>query len=255
VDGTVDSVEPMAAPLTVPPRFRGPASSGNGGWTAGALAAYLAPGPVQVTLRTPPPLAVPLTVDLGEDEGSGEETAVATNGEVVVAEAEPAQADVTPVPPVGVEAARAAEATYAGLRFHPFPSCFACGTGRAEGDGLRIFPGRVTDDDEGRVRVAATWAPDPSLGGDRATLPVTWAALDCVGGWAGDLEQRLMVLGRMTAHVRDLPRVGDEHLVVGTARGASGRRTFTAATLYSPDGRVLGSAEHVWVAVDPEDFS
>ncbi|MDO9455357.1 hypothetical protein [Nocardioides sp.] len=242
------------APLTIPPRFRGPTSSGNGGWSAGALAAYLAPGTVRVMLRTPPPLGVPLTVELLDDE-HGNETARATRDDQLVAEAAPAEADVTPVPAVDAATARAAESSYAGFRSHPFPSCFACGTDRGPGDGLRIFPGRVADTDDGSVRMAATWTPDPSLGGDAASLPVTWAALDCIGGWAGDLEQRLMVLGSMTAHVRDLPRVGERHVLVGSARGSKGRRTFTAATLYAADGRVLGSAEHIWIAVDPEDFA
>lgn len=240
-------------PLTIAPRFRGPTSSGNGGWTSGAIAAYLAPGPVRVMLRTPPPLDVAMDVELVDVDGV--ETARATHGDLLVAEAAPADADVAPVPAVDAATARAAEASYAGHRSHPFPSCFACGTGRGEGDGLRIFPGRVADDDQGRVRVAATWTPHPSLGGDAASLPVTWAALDCVGGWAGDLEERLMVLGSMTAQVRDLPRVGEEHVVVGSARGTKGRRTFTAATLYAADGRVLGTAEHIWIAVSPEDFS
>jgi hypothetical protein len=250
----VIGVADTLSPLTIPPRFRGPTSSGNGGWTAGALAAYLAPGPVRVMLRTPPPLDVPLDVEVADDE-RGVETARALHDDLLVAEAAPADADVAPVAAVDAAIARAAEAAYAGKRFHPFPSCFACGTDRGEGDGLRIFPGRVADDDEGRARVAATWTPHPSLGGDAASLPVTWAALDCAGGWAGDLEQRLMVLGSMTAHVRDLPRTGEEHVVVGGARGTRGRRTFTAATLYSASGRVLGTAEHIWIAVSAEDFT
>ncbi|MFN3602998.1 MAG: hypothetical protein ACK4UY_16580, partial [Dietzia sp.] len=49
--------------LTVPSRFCGPPSSGNGGWSAGALAALAAPGaPVRVTLRRPPPLETPMPV-------------------------------------------------------------------------------------------------------------------------------------------------------------------------------------------------
>ena len=83
---------------------------------------------------------------------------------------------------------------------------------------------------------------------------MTWAALDCVGGWAGDLEERLMVLGGMTARVDSLPVVGDEHVVVGQARGQDGRKTFTASTLYDPDGRIVAVAEHVWIAVDPAAF-
>lgn len=243
-------------PLSVPRRFRGPTSSGNGGWTAGALAAYLSPGPVRVSLRRPPPLDTPLVVALASGADGEEATAGldGPDGVVLVAVATPATADLVPVDPVAADVARAAEASYAGRTFHPFPSCFACGTDRGPGDGLRIFPGRVADDAAGRVRVAATWTPDASLGGDTASLAVTWAALDCVGGWSGDLGQRLMVLGTMSAHVRDLPRVGEEHVVVGGARGAEGRRTHTASALYAADGTLLASAEHVWVAVDPADF-
>lgn len=235
--------------MSIPHRFRGPASSGNGGWTAGSLASYLAPGPVRVTLRKPPPLDTELDVTIDD------ETATATRDDVVIAAAMPADEAVSPVEHLEADRARAAEAAFAGHSFHPFPTCFSCGTGREPNDGLRIFPGRVDDDSEGRVRVASTWTPDRSLGGETASLPVTWAALDCVGGWAGDLTQRLMVLGSMTAHVLDLPRIGKEHVLVGGARGSAGRRTFTASTLYDADGRALASAEHVWVAVDPEDFS
>ena len=48
--------------------------------------------------------------------------------------------------------------------------------------------------------------------------------------------------------------IGEEHVVVGQDRGHDGRKTFTAATLYDADGRVVAIAEHVWVAVDPADF-
>ena len=88
----------------------------------------------------------------------------------------------------------------------------------------------------------------------RASVAVTWAALDCIGGWAGDLTERLMVLGRMTARVDDLPVIGEPHVVVGEGRGREGRKTFTAATLYDADRRVVASAEHIWIAVDPALF-
>jgi hypothetical protein len=111
--------------------------------------------------------------------------------------------------------------------------------------------------------VAAPWTPHPSVAEDyhqygddtqRASLPVTWAALDCVGGWAGDLTERPMVLGRITAQVHTLPVVGEPHVVVGAARGSEGRKTFTAATLYASDGSVVAVAEHVWIAIDPAAF-
>ena len=208
-----------------------------------------------MTLRQPPPLEVPLPVVDG--------VALAADGSAVAA-ARVVDRDLDAVEPVSAETAAAAESTYAGLVAHPFPTCFACGTGRAEGDGLRIFPGRVADDSVGRARVAATWTPHAPPAEDwhvhggeplHASLAVAWAALDCVGGWAGDLEERLMVLGRMTARVDALPVIGATYVVVGGARGSEGRKTFTAATLYDPDGRVVGVAEHVWLAVDAAAFN
>ncbi|CUR57423.1 conserved hypothetical protein [metagenome] len=248
--------------LMVPSRFRGPAKSGNGGWTAGSLAALAEVCPrdhadnwpaVQVTLRMPPPLDVELPV-----------TSTATSASCEVGEAVVVDRDPVIVDPVPLEEARAAEATYPGLTFHPFPTCFACGTGREPGDGLRIFPGRVGDAPDGSQRVAATWTPDPSVAENfheyvdtvpRASLPVTWAALDCVGGWAGDLTDRLMVLGRMTALVDALPAIGETHVVVGQRLGSEGRKTFTAATLYDADERIVARAEHTWIAVDPAAFN
>ncbi len=65
---------------------------------------------------------------------------------------------------------------------------------------------------------------------------MTWAALDCAGGWAADIGERLMVLGTMTARLYSLPAVGEEHVVVGAARGESGRKRMSAASLYDSDG-------------------
>lgn len=244
--------------LLVPGRFCGPPSSGNGGWTAGALAGLIdhaAAWPtVQVTLRRPPPLDTAMSVTDG--------VATAADGSVV-ASAEVVDRELLPVDPVTTEEAERATASYPGHTTHPFPTCFACGTDREAGDGLRIFPGRVADDVAGRARVAAPWTPHPSVaegyhadgtGEPRASLATTWAALDCVGGWAGDLEERLMVLGRMTARIDTLPVIGEPHVAVGGARGTDGRRTYTAATLLDSVGRVVGVAEHVWFAVDPNAF-
>ena len=68
---------------------------------------------------------------------------------------------------------------------------------------------------------------------------VTWAALDCVGGWSQDLAGRPCVLGRMTARLDALPAVGEPHVVVGRHLGDDGRKSFTASTLYD---RTAGSS-------------
>lgn len=234
--------------LLVPSRFCGPPSSGNGGWTAGALAALSGADPaagISVSLLAPPPLDVAMPVETVD----GQTVATLDGAPLARAEAAASGPEVT-IEPVGADEARAAEASYAGHRAHPFPTCYACGTARA--DGLRIFPGRVADQD-GRARLAATWTPDGTV--HEHPTAVTWAALDCVGGWAGDLEDRLMVLARMTAWIDGVPEVGVEHVALGLGVRTDGRKTFTASALVDPDGRVVGRAEHLWVAVDPARFA
>ncbi len=265
------TAEPVAEPrvdgdLTVPHRFRGPAGSGNGGWTAGALSERVpvsgTPVTVEVTLRRPPPLDVALTVEHHHPADGSAPVTVLSDGEDRVAEARAVVDDLTPVETVGPDEAAAAMAAYPGLRKHPFPQCFACGPDREAGDGLQIFPGRVGGPDSDRV--ASLWLPHASLaesgdlvdpGVERVGITTTWAALDCVGGWSEDLEGRPMVLGRMTARIDARPVVGEPHVVVGRRVRSEGRKTFTASTLYDADGRVVATAEHVWIAVDPAAFA
>src|SRR5690606_23692028 len=130
--------------LIVPTRFCGPPVSGNGGWTAGELAAHVEHGcpqdhglrwpAIQVRLSQPPPLAVEMPV-VSSDEGT---TVVNERGPV--ARATLVDDVIEPVAPVSYAEALAAETTYAGHAAHPFPTCFVCGPRREEGDGLRIFP-------------------------------------------------------------------------------------------------------------------
>lgn len=244
--------------LTIPSRYCGPPSSGNGGWIAGALAALLA-GPsaearagwpaIRVSLRLPPPLETELSVREAEPDVQ------ALHDDRVVAQAELANSGLVEVPAVDLATARAAEASYAGLVRHPFATCFSCGPAREPGDGLRIFPGEVAPG-----RVAASWTPDPrvldpELAAEQAGwLPVTWAAVDCVGGWSCDLIGRPMVLGQITARVDALPAPGEPHVLVGEHRGDEGRKTFTASTLYDRRGQVVACAQHVWITVDPGTF-
>ena len=63
-----------------------------------------------------------------------------------------------------------------------------------------------------------------------------------------------MVLGRITARIDALPVVGEEHVVVGENRGSQGRKTSSATTMYDAAGRVVATAEHVWIGVDPATF-
>ncbi|WP_183093525.1 hypothetical protein [Nocardioides stalactiti] len=235
-------MQPTTQPLIVPQQFHGPPRSGNGGWTSGALAERLAApdSPVTVALRLPPPLDIPLALE------ESEAGLAATLDGRTVAQARIDAAALTPVPPVTVEEAADAQTRYAGFAAHPFPTCFACGPDRAEGEGLHIFPGRVAHDPE---RFATAWTPYD------VTVPIVWAALDCASGWAAGVDERPAVLGTITAQVHRLPAVGEPHVAVGALRGSEGRKALTASSLYTAGGELLATAEQVWIAINPDDFA
>ncbi|PZF92564.1 hypothetical protein [Micromonospora deserti] len=217
--------------MIIESRFNGPPGSGNGGWSAGVFAGtYGGPGPVEVTLRRPPPLETPLTAVDGEIHDP-----VGT----VVARVRPVPDFRAVVPPVDLPTARAAAAGYPGLLDHPFPGCYVCGPGRV--DGLRLFPGRLPDG-----RTAAPFrVPEP------VTDATVWAALDCPGGWAVIAPGRPYVLGRIAAVVAAPPDPGDECVVTGAMVGGEGRKALVHTSLYGPDGALLGWARATWIALPP----
>jgi hypothetical protein len=165
------------------------------------------------------------------------------DGQTVVAQAFVAE----PLDPTGVPAAvtyahaRAAGPSYEGLLSHPFPTCFTCGTGRDPSDALCLHTGLLAGHTTLR---AAAWTP-------RESAPeLVWAALDCPGAWACGLAGRELVVGTMTASIRDLPAVGEPHVVMAWPRGRSGRKYFSGTCLYAADGRLLAQAEAVWISVE-----
>jgi hypothetical protein len=224
--------------VTIPARFNGPDHSGNGGYVAGLIAHEAGPGTMTSTLRIPPPLDVPLSW-----EHEGDDVRLLTAPPGVFAR------DVPAAP--SVAEAAAGLAGYPGFANHPFDRCFTCGTSRDEGDGLRLFTGPIGD-----ARVASQWTPHASFGNADGELdvPITWAALDCPGGWAADFTQQVMVLGRMTAEVVRPPRAGEPLLSVGELDVRDGRKFLTSTALYTLDEELLGRSEQVWIQVDHDTF-
>ncbi|WP_159942415.1 MULTISPECIES: hypothetical protein [unclassified Nocardiopsis] len=249
-----------APTLTIPARYNGPDGSGNGGYTAGLLAARLTSvgGPaVQVTLRVPPPLDHPLTV---EGDPGGPLTLTdpdAPEGSRLVAEAAVTELPDTPaVPggPVSLPEAEEAQGRYPGLAAHPFPRCYSCGPERAEGEGLRLFAGSVrpgSGPDGAGNTVACAWTPHPVLdeGAGTVGLAQVWAALDCPGGWSSDVSGRPAVLGRITVRVDHAPRVGEPHVVMGHLAAVDGRKIHTGSAVHDSQGRLLARAHATWIAL------
>ena len=237
----------LAETFLVPARYCGPPTSGNGGWVGGHAAALVPTNPehpaVTVRLSAPPPLETPMRVErdgsvvrVWQERPSGD----TDDGDLLVVTAAPAPApDRSGVPaPVAVALAREASSR-APLEGHAFPTCFVCGPGRAAGDGLRIFPGEVT----GRAGLhAAPFVPEDS------SLELVWAALDCPGAFALDFSRTTMVLGTMTTVVLREPHPGREHVVIGWARGAEGRKRHCGTALYDGD-ELVAHAEATWLTL------
>ncbi|SCE92232.1 hypothetical protein [Micromonospora chokoriensis] len=214
--------------MRIESRYNGPTGSGNGGWSAGVFAAAAGgTGPVEVTLRRPPPLETELRLVDGEVRDPAGE---------LVAEVRRVDAVDAVVPPVDLETAVAAATRYPGLVEHPFPGCYVCGPQRA--DGLRIFPGRLPDG-----RTAA-----PFRAPEQVSEATVWAALDCPGGWTVLAPGRPYLLGRIAAVVAALPAPGDECVVTGALLGVDGRKATVHTSLYRPDGALLGAARATWIA-------
>jgi hypothetical protein len=223
--------------VTIPARFNGPLESGNGGYSAGALAAFLE-GAVEVSLRRPVPLDTALRVSR-EDDGR----VLAFDGEDLVAEARSApdfELDVPESP--GVEAARAATAGYRGKTDGPFSNCFVCS--RTRKDALDVHAGPV----EGRNLVATPWTPPQwADDGSGAVRPeIVWAVLDCPTYFAAYLHHPEPmppgVLARFTGRLDAPVPVGEEHVVISWPLEADGRKHHAGVAVVSVRGEVLARA-------------
>jgi hypothetical protein len=213
--------------IVIAHRFRGPESSGNGGYSAGLIARELGGGEVEVTLRLPPPLDEPLRLD--EDGRVWDDHAL-------IAEARSGEVGVAPPDPVAWGDARAAETPDLDS---PFPQCFVCGHARGA-DGLHIHAGPI----EGLDVCAATW----EVGPDAVGPEFVWAALDCPGAYATGVPGRsTVVLGRLAARVQRVPEAGERCVVVGWPLGSDGRKHAAGTALFSADGELLGIARALWV--------
>ncbi len=245
-------------PVVIERRFRGPEWSGQGGYSCGLVAAAVG-NPAEVRLRNPPPLGAPL--ELRPVESKGDAVMLFDADDCPVAEGWPLEDLAIDVPPrVTLDEARAGAAAYLereGHGEHPFPGCFGCGPGRAEGDGLRVFAGPVP----GRDGIfASPWVPDESLTdgeSDEVRDEITWAALDCPTGapvLIGLPHETAIVLGTMAAHVKRRPRAGREHVIMSWLEERGERVARGCAALLDADGDTLAVARGSWVFVDRARF-
>ncbi len=224
----------MAPAIVIHERFRGPDTSGNGGYSCGLIGREIA-GPASVSLRVPPPLERALELHRGED-GKLE----LRDGDVVVAQGEPSELDLEVPEAPSVEDAGQAVERFVFWHDHPFPACFVCGPGREYPDGLRIFPGQVGE----RSIVAAPWTPDPGLAGDDGAIApeLIWAVLDCPTSFGAFLHEPAgtSVLARLTAELLGEIHAGEPHVVIGWPISRDGRKSEGGSAVFTAGRRAAG---------------
>ena len=212
-------------------RYRGPLNSANGGYACGRLAEFVDAGEVEVTLRLPPPLDRPLSVQ--RDDGR----VLLLDGAPLVAEARPAPVEVDPPAAVALADADAARERHLREWTPDFAECYVCGVRE---DGLEIRAGVVAGREPLHAAPVALIESGPEF---------VWAAIDCPGAYAVGAEGRGdIVLGRMTARVERVPDVGEGCVVASWPLGEDGRKLHAGTALFSAGGELLAIARQTWIA-------
>ena len=235
---------PMIDEVRIAPRFNGPPTSANGGYTCGLLAAAIGPA-AHVRLLLPPPLGVPLARRRFED-GSVR----LLSGDLIVAEGHRGHPSLdvpaTPTLTVATRAARHFAVQHA--RQHEFPTCFVCGPQR-QGDGLLLFPGPVGESG----LLACPWRPQVDLAIDGVVDPVfVWAALDCPSGLACIPLGRRTVLASMTAGLKAAVHAGQTYTVTAWPIASEGRKHRAGSALHDSSGGLVALAEALWITLRDE---
>lgn len=232
----------MFPTVVIAKRFCGPPNSGNGGYTCGLVSQSMHV-PADVTIRRPVPMDTELTI---HEHGEGVQLRHADD---LIAEAAPLIWSANPPRErIDFDQASSAAATSPAFHNHPFPTCFTCGPDRAEGDGLRIFPGKWQG--SGRDYFVAPWTPHSDLADKNGHVrdEIVWAAMDCPTGfaagfpWAGTL-----VTGRLGALLVAPVRAGEKCVLLSWATGIEGRKHLAECVLLGEDGTVRAESRATWI--------
>lgn len=235
----------MQTSVTIAARYKGPPTSGNGGYSCGLMAKELS-GAVEASLKVPPPLDKELSI-LVDDDG-----ARLMDGDLLVGSAKPVALDLDvptlPEPltligsPVGAPGRPA--------KFEPFGTCFVCGHDRTHPDGLCIHS-EMVEGHEGLV--ASKWSLSADYADARGMVrpEIIWSALDCPGYFACTPGEAAL-LGRLTSEIVAPLMAEGEATVIGWDLGGSGRKRLCGTAVFDAAGGLVAKAEGLWIIVDPE---
>ncbi|HSK96519.1 MAG TPA: PaaI family thioesterase [Euzebyales bacterium] len=231
--------------IRLPRHWCGPDGIGQGGVTAGLVAADLLDGPVEVRLHAPAPLDTDM--DVRRDD-SGQRTLVAASDRLIATARRVTAIDGTPPPDIDLDGARSV--TGALSHRNVFGHCLICGHHRE--DSLRVWPGPRPDARPGVV--TAFDVPAPFRGDDGAlATPFVFGALDCTSGFAvlRDSDSGVAITGTMQVQL-ERPVPAHAPVIAAAQVVGRGRRTWLVdAAVRSADGDVLARAHVIWVQIDP----
>lgn len=243
--------------IVIAARFRGPPTSGNGGYVCGAFGELLTHGnhalaggrAAQVTLRSPIPLDTPMDVRRAQD------TLSIHHGETLIAQAQIVELRLDiPSPPSFEEAYAVRENSPAYARnasrhfpdkigFHPL--CFCCGV-EHDDDGLHVTAAPLRNNEI----VAAAWQTHARWADADGNVPARflWTALDCPGQfafYAGGI--RTGMLGQLAARIEHPVRAGERCVVTGWRISDDGKRHYAGTAVFDQQGRLCAYAKAIWV--------
>ena len=234
--------------FSIPSQFCGPPFSSNGGYFCGMVASFF-DYPVEIRLKAPPPLNTPMQIHRGEVQ------AQVFSDDKLIAQVRPCTEPCEPAPYISME--DAAQCSDAGLKGslinHPFPGCFVCGPERSEGDGMMVFTGPKA----GTPLYGAKWHAHGawSSNGTEIDPHYVWSALDCPSSgpaFATSVEAQsniAYVLGTLSIQIKQLPKVGNDYVIVCATDENHERRYRTRVSLYASDQSLLASGSAVWIQV------
>ncbi len=242
--------------ITISERFRGPPTSGHGGYVSGRFAELIhtaSDAAVEVTLRAPIPLDVELQV---RHDANHQPACTVLDNDTLIAEVRLEPLTISVPPPPNQAAIESAAPRSAALMpnlnhllpgqtgFHPI--CFCCGPEHE--DGLGVFVAPVDQ------QVACMWETRPEWADSEGTIPnaYLWTALDCPAQYAFLAEGiRTGLLGRMTASIQKKPRAGAKLTVTAWTLEISGKKHFGGSAIFDEDKSLIGSAKTVWIGKQP----
>lgn len=225
--------------LSVDRRFQGSTGIAQGGYLAGLVSELLGLD-ISVSFHRPAPVDEKL--HLSTEEGTYK--LLGSTG--LVLEARDLRKAPDPSPPVSWRRAVEARSSVARDPFARDRACFMCGD---HSESLGIQAGPVN---QSQISATPVVFPDWTATDGIVAARFLWAALDCPAGWSVSLDSRDLsaVTGGLSAMMFAPINPGVPLVVTAVPeKHWTGRTRRAHSAIYDSNGKLIASAESIWVAL------